>query len=443
MPGLAVDGAKEDIGYVRSSSIPTLAGAEARPDEVKTLATMAISAAPGKDRYLNEIISTRPSANQVNDDALSSYQVSSPTPLHEFPTDHDISPFSTPPVLLRVGGASSPSRETEPVSFFVHEKLLTKASAFFRAALGLRSSSSNHSSSKNSSGYRIKNSSSGDPNHAGYSFLEAQTRTIDLPEDRPDDVRFFLKWLYSGVGAGIFPPKPSHTPTSLEKNAAPSSAGKPTSPCPTTKQNTLLPHTTLHSPLTTRSIRLHSAYKRERALLSAAARHGDITPLLPPRPPPPAFGPLIRLYIFADKYQVGLGLRDLICDVVGQMAQRCNAVPGCGDVATLWEGLPEEEEAEVLTGLKSLVVDMYVGMKTEGLLQGQGQGRGQGWHELFLKDLVGALKREGLLARKRTVGGRNGEGDRDRDGERERQGSLRLGTLRRNTCDYHDHHHHQ
>lgn len=414
MPGLAVDVAKEDSGYV-SSSTSTLVDGESRSGGMNAHATMANSAASDEDQYGLEVLSTSLPTDKVND-VLSCYHISSPTPLHDFPPDHDISPFSTPPVLLRVGGASSPSRETEPVSFFVHEKLLTRASAFFRAALASRS-------------HHIKNSSSGPPSYSAYNFLEAQTRTIDLPEDRPDDVRFFLKWLYSGFGAGIFPPKPSNTTTSVkEPRKTPSSPERPTAACPTTKLNSLIPHTTLHTQVTTRSLRLHSTYNHERQLVTAAKRHGNITQLLPSRPPPPAFGPLIRLYLFADKYQVGLGLKDLICDVVREVAEGCNAVPGRGDVEMLWEGLPE---GNVLSGLKRLVVDMYVGMKTDRLLRGEGEeaGGGGGWDEGFLRDLIGALK-AGRLEGRRSVGNKDGEG----------AGMVKVGTLLRNSCDYHDHH---
>ncbi|ERF72491.1 hypothetical protein EPUS_07700 [Endocarpon pusillum Z07020] len=274
MPGLAVDIAKEDSGYV-SSSTSTLVDGESRSGGMNTRAAMADSAASGGDQYRLEVLSTSPSTDKFND-GLSSYHISSPTPLHNFPPDHDISPFSTPPVLLRVGGASSPSRETEPVSFFVHEKLLTKASAFFRAALASRS-------------HHIKNSSSAPPNYSGHNFLEAQTRTIELPEDRPDDVRFFLKWLYSGFGAGVFPAKPSNPTTSVkEPKTTPSSPERPTAACPTTKLNSQIPHTTLFTPLTTRSLRLHSTYNRERRLLTAAKRHGNITRRKTPKRHPPA-----------------------------------------------------------------------------------------------------------------------------------------------------------
>ncbi|KAF7513169.1 hypothetical protein GJ744_010565 [Endocarpon pusillum] len=408
----------EDSGYV-SSSTSTLVDAESRSGGINTRATMADSAASGGDQYRLEVLSTSPSTDKVND-GLSSYQISSATPLHNFPTDHDISPFSTPPVLLRVGGASSPSRETEPVSFFVHEKLLTRASAFFRAALA-------------SGSHHIKHSTSASPSYSGYNFLEAQTRTVDLPEDRPDDVRFFLKWLYSGFGAGVFPPKPSNTTTSVkEPKKTPSSPERPTAACPTTKLNSLIPHTILHTQPTARSLHLHSTYSRERQLLTAAKRHGDIAQLLPSRPPPPAFGPLVRLYVFADKYQVGLGLKDLICDVVREVAAGCNAVPGRGDVEMLWEGSPE---GKVLGGLRRLVVDMYVGMKTERLLKGEGEGEGEGvgWNEGFLRDLIRALK-AGRLDGRRSVGNKDGK----KDGEG--HGTVKVGTLLRNRCDYHDHH---
>jgi hypothetical protein len=54
-------------------------------------------------------------------------------------------------------------------------------------------------------------------------------------------------------------------------------------------------------------------YKRERAVVHAAERHDDVSQLIIEKPRPPAFGPLIRLYILADRLNIDWRLKAAIC----------------------------------------------------------------------------------------------------------------------------------
>ena len=437
MPGLAFDVTNDTTGSV-SSSTSTLVGDELKIDELDRLAFMAISVTSGKDSSRWRVSSTPPSFDELNPPFVSNH-ISSPTPLLEVSPGDDISPFGTPPVLLRVGGANSPSAETEPVCFFVHTKLLTRASAFFRSALSSYSNSENH----------FKNHFDSAPT---YSFLEAQTRTIHLPEERPDDVRFFLRWLYHGLSVGIFPEHSSQATTPLgatssasSRHAAAVTMGTDAT-CPTSVLNSSFSRPALHSPITTQHLHLRRIYDRERALLPflAESHHRDATDIVRPKPPPPAFGPLVRLYVFADKYQVGLGLKDLICDLVREVEGESNSVPNCGDVELLWGNSCADEAP---AGLKRLVLDLYMGMKTEKLL-----GQEDGWHAGFLRDLVLGLKRENYFQKLPSQGKAErerkaklsstklGKGDAGRDLDAAKETLVKVGRLIRSRCDYHDHH---
>jgi BTB/POZ domain len=123
-------------------------------------------------------------------------------------------------------------------TFYVHADLLTSLSPFFRAAFD------NHDDQTG--------------------FAESTTLTMRLPEERPEDVAFLLEWLYMKALRGV-------------NDAA------------------ALYHDLIDIPLQNME-----KYKRERAVVQAAERHGDVSQLVIERPKPPAFGPLIRLHILAD-----------------------------------------------------------------------------------------------------------------------------------------------
>lgn len=133
--------------------------------------------------------------------------------------------------------------------FYVHADLLISVSSFFRAAFD------NHNSK------------------AG--FLEASTLTMRLPEQRVDDMAYLVQWLYAPKGV------------------------------PTVQ--------TLHHDLIDLPLQQMEKYKQERAIVQLAEKHGDISQLVSPRPAPPAFGPLVRLYILADRLSVDGGLSSAIC----------------------------------------------------------------------------------------------------------------------------------
>ncbi|MCJ1395434.1 hypothetical protein MMC18_008320 [Xylographa bjoerkii] len=90
-----------------------------------------------------------------------------------------------------------------------------------------------------------------------------------------------------------------------------------------------------------------------------------------------AFFHLIRLYKFAGF----LGceeLRNAIVDEIARVAVKRNAVPGPDDTFELWD---EEYEAG---GLRELVLDLFMGMRTEKLLMEATDE----WDERFMRELV-------------------------------------------------------
>jgi hypothetical protein len=261
------------------------------------------------------------------------------------------SPFASPPITLIVGGPSSPSPHTPQTTFYVHADLLTSVSSFFRAAFD------NHNS------------------QAG--FLEASTLTMRLPEQRPEDMAYLVQWLYDSKGI------------------------------PTIQS--------LHHDLIDIPLQKMEAYKRERAIVQHAEKHGDVSQLISPRPNPPAFGPLIRLYILADRLSVHAGLKSAICRRVREVGNAAAAVPSKDDLWRLWDGVPKLlgrsgdgvkatgfGGAMVLGGeqgedLKSVVLEMYANMRGWVVFEDvdvDESGEEFDWHPLFMRALVVRLLRE-------------------------------------------------
>ena len=295
--------------------------------------------------------------------------------------------------------------------FYVHAKLLTNVSPVFRAAFG------------------------GGPEGDEEGFLESQTRTMRLPEERPDDFRFLLQWVYwwasqnlhrtgSGSAGQACPDRPSQ----LLGQEGPSLGAI---------------HALWHAQIDPALVKLAQYHRERRNPINTdtGPRCGgdssqsvvEIT-----RPRPPGFGPLIRLYVLADKYGIAR-LRDEICDRVREVAVEGNCVPGREDLWVLCEG--------VIGGkLRELVLDLYMGMKTGGLIRGEtGYGNGDSggdgevdWHEGFLRELVVKVLNEnqnpnGLDSRGEAKGADDGKVGGGRED------FVLVGRLRRCRCAYHEH----
>ena len=132
------------------------------------------------------------------------------------------------------------------------------------------------------------------------------------------------------------------------------------------------------------------------------------------RPRPPAFGPLIRLYIIADKYDVCGGLKEDIVDRADEVSKLSNCVPDAEDIWGLWDGVVEsvdsKEGEQSKVSLKVKVLELYAGLNFRSMrslfAEGgdevkEGGGNEEGgygkeedggelemWHPTFLRDLL-------------------------------------------------------
>jgi hypothetical protein len=233
------------------------------------------------------------------------------------------SPFTSQPVTLLVGGPDSPSKETTPVPFYVHKSLLVAISPFFRAAF----------ESKNGIGY-----------------TEGASGIMPLPEDRPQDWAYALQWMYEEMSNSV-----THSSHVVSR---------------------------LYHPLVDRPFEQYLAYgqarrdykDRHETKFVARSEPGqtrvefkeekpnpDMKP--PTRPSPPSFGPLIRLYILADKYDLPRSLKKDICRRVDQVGRVARCVPATWDVENLWENVPQQptwgDDSPIGTDLKETIVNMY------------------------------------------------------------------------------------
>ena len=273
--------------------------------------------------------------------------------------------FNSPPVTLFVGGVSSPSLEEEPVTFYVHADLLTNASLFFKAIFG-----------DDGSGIST----------GGGGFLESQSRTVTLPEDRPEDIAYLLQYLSS---------RDLYTTNSIPISAV--------------VEKALLYHEKIDESLQyyVRWCDMRQAMKRSGPWRDRSARRqgAPASPKTGPilhlkavdhqqdelyiRPEAPAFGPLFRLYILADKYDIQMNLRPSIIRRVQEVGREGRCVPEREDLTLLWDGVLEDESV----GLKKAVIDMWAGMSTKNtirLLKPLVNGNlmtGDQWHQGFLLDL--------------------------------------------------------
>jgi hypothetical protein len=402
MPGLIAEDKGKNVEAVSATSTPTV-------EASKQSHTSAHIASQLPDRPRSEATIDDPTSTSVSE--------AHPPTTH--PQSASISPYTSLPVTLLVGGPASPSRESEPVPFYVHADLLKSISPFFRAAFGPSSSPA----------------SNGIYNSIG--FKESQTRTMTLPEERPDDVRYLLQWVY--WKAAMF------TVCAAKSSSTPASA----SSCLLTRTEGAgaLWHTLIDEPL-----HALTKYNAERAVVAKAAKHGDISQLIVPRPTPPAFGPLVRLWLLAERLDIRGGLRDEVVERVLELSVVGNCVPGREDVWVLWE---EMGGVSIAGGkgrgkLRELVLDLYVGMRCWGLFQEESDPGGGQWHEGFLQELVRRLM---WKVHGDWKGGREKEVDENYDADEEFGGESRdigkggeqdeefvmVGRLRRRRCDYHEH----
>ena len=221
-------------------------------------------------------------------------------------------------------------------------------------------------------------------NHLGQAgFTEASTLVMRLPEERPEDISYLLQWIYrSGYSIALY-----------------------------------------HH-LVDPALAAMESYNRERAVVLKAERHGDISELIGDRPGPPAFGPLVRLWLLAERLSCDKRLKVDICRRVREVGKTAVAVPGRDDVWRLWEGMPNlalkgvalesKSEGALLKGhndatdgesgsgeeydLKTVVLDMYADMKGwrvfEESTTASEDEEGYDWHPLFMRDLVVHLLRD-------------------------------------------------
>lgn len=243
-------------------------------------------------------------------------------------------PFAARPITLMVG--------TPAISFMAHQNVLIEVSSFFRAALRQPTITCRSS----------------------YTFAEAVTGVVHLPEDRPEDVAYFLRWAYWHSLAELVNPLPDEQ-----------SGGQ-----------LALYHDLIDVP-----IRRYAKWRTGKLLIKQTFGGGSnefrAFRKRRHRPRPPAFGPLVRLYIFADHYCVTGGLKDDICRKVAQVGSAANCVPDADDVDMLWENVLESDKQ----GLKRVILTMFAKLDEKSmrsvLADQSGVDEGK-WHSGFLRDLV-------------------------------------------------------
>lgn len=124
---------------------------------------------------------------------------------------------------------------------------------------------------------------------------------------------------------------------------------------------------------------------------------------LPRRPTPPTFTPLLRLYLFADKYDIP-PLRNALCRRIVDVAVQANCVPEGEEVGLLWRGtMPRGLGGERRNPMRQAILDLWRGLNTRRMVEryeeeedGDGEGEGEGKEgeevmEGFWRELVGEL----------------------------------------------------
>ena len=297
-------------------------------------------------------------------------------------------PFTAPPVILLVGGSSSPSKETNPVPFYVHDEVLTAISPFFRAAFELNTANT---------------------------FSEGLSRTMKLPEDRPEDIAYLLQWTYWQLSN-----MPLIAATSELADRAALSLWHPSIDIPlshyqayktVTKANKVvkdLAGKMMEGEILVSQVdALDWQFAIEQApsqTVPDASVHEAQTQtqpsnleMKPQRPPPPTFGPLVRLFILADKYALPMSLKQDICQRVRDVGKTGKCVPDADDIFLLWDSIYSDVDQN--TDLKQVVLEMYAALSLasfRGLFFGHDKKANdeedvEKWHPLFMRDLMGKM----------------------------------------------------
>jgi hypothetical protein len=172
---------------------------------------------------------------------------------------------------------------------------------------------------------------------------------MPLPEDRPQDWAFALQWMYEEMSRCV--------PGGLTLTSA------------------RLYHAFVDRPLDQylEYRKARQAYK-DRVTTTTPASTSEASGEVPGsamsapvRPPPPSFGPLVRLYILADKYDLPHALKLDICRRVEEVGRLGRCIPATWDVWNLWENVIEApygedtavEHALQQDNLKETILDMY------------------------------------------------------------------------------------
>jgi len=376
--------------------------------------------------------------------------------------------YATEIVTLVVGGPASPAQERSPTKFYIHEPLLVKSSPVFRAML----LSPNHDSR---------------PGTFPSVWKEAHTKEICLPEDRVNDWAMLAKWLYSGgIAANTLSTKDVEQLDGLDlleqirekqPGLADSTATSAVADFVAWRESQRYKKTIDLSKLVGVSAAQGSScsggymWYRAKTLIdagqpvkhvektlhcnvvgaaagtaAATAQEETAEEIGLPRPAPPALGPLVRLYILADKYAIDDGVpprafspgprsegpcpsdsaeADADADVAivehtretslsHQIVLRlrainkvANVVPGREDIDRLWSAVVLGEDA-----LKAEIVQMYARMNRRSFesvfgrcsadsgggdgetrlgIHGHGWGDGSAdeeWHPAFLRAVM-------------------------------------------------------
>lgn len=347
---------------------------------------------------------------------------------------HSLCPYSSPIVTLVVGGPNSPAAELSPTRFHIHEAFLHGCSPVFRSMLtpfvSTEFSDRGEECLQKRQGYTVP-------------WLEARTRTISLPEDRIADWEMLSKWLYC-----------QSTPTRYKANCLTAATlhtcdGQDLLNCMVQGQPGLrhddvnnavqqyldwLPKRKRCAATSTRQSSLAEEQEVD-DIETKVQHHIDSRPAsdgsvhftfstsslaqyhegnIDQRPLPPALGPLIRLYILADKYIIAESnsstssmtmtystersstRSDDLIDVEeqslkSQIALRLRAinklakvVPDKDDIDRLWSNVVLESH---LDPLKTAILEMFARLSLSSLRRVFSQDNGE-WHAGFLRDLL-------------------------------------------------------
>lgn len=231
-----------------------------------------------------------------------------------------------------------------PVVFYVHQDYLTSVSDFFRAAF---------------------------ENKNGVGYTEGASRVMRMPEDRPEDWAYALQWIYSVLSSSTLGLACLHSATSLWHEDV-------DVPLTRYQEYRMMKRAEKHRVVESQQPSIDASVKATEptddidvttpAENNVQRNISNPTPTIK-RPPPPAFGPLIRLYILADKYSLPAELKLDICRRVEEVGRLGKCIPDQGDVWNLWDSVlepPKEavdrlsaEELKSQGGLKDTILDMY------------------------------------------------------------------------------------